>query len=295
MQDNAAAATSCAAIPGELDRAVVEATDALIAVIGRDGRLLHTNPALQRFTGCSEAELLGRHFCDVYVVPEHTSLAVHAVVTALDEGRAHPQEGDWLTGDGTRRRIAMQNNVLRDGTGSPFAIATVGIDVTEERQREAALHTRATTDTLTGARTRGVLFDVLHEHLDPDTGAGCGVLFCDLDDFKTVNDVHGHAVGDLLLREVTARLQAVAGPDDLVARFGGDELVLVRAGADERALEQLTEAVAERMGAPVVVEGVSLPVSVSTGGAVGAPGTRPDDLVATADRRMYRVKARRRR
>ncbi|MGY1620781.1 GGDEF domain-containing protein [Geodermatophilus sp. SYSU D00965] len=296
MDGHAVTATrSCAPTPVDLHRAVVDTTDALIAVIGRDGRLLHANPALQRFTGRTEAELLGRHFCDVYVVPEHVVLAVHAVTTAIEQGLAYPQEGDWLTGDGTRRRIAMQNTVLRDGRGEPFAVATVGIDVTVERDREDELRVRATTDALTGARTRGVLFEVLHEHLDARSGAGCGLLFCDLDDFKTVNDVHGHAVGDVLLREVAARLLEVAAPGDVVARFGGDELVLVRPGTDEVALAELSAAVAARMCAPVVVGDAILPVSVSTGYEVGPPGTLPDDLVAAADRRMYGVKARRRR
>ncbi|MGY1706674.1 diguanylate cyclase domain-containing protein [Geodermatophilus sp. SYSU D00697] len=295
MDGHVATATAWSAgVAADLARAVVDVTDALVAVIGRDGRLLHANPALQRFTGSTEAELLGRHFCDVYVVPEHMLLAVHAVTTALEEGRAHPQEGDWLTGDGTRRRIAMQNNVLCDRTGAPFAIATVGIDVTAERSREEALWTRATTDTLTGARTRAVLFEVLADLLDADTGVGCGLLFCDLDDFKTVNDVHGHAVGDQLLREVTGRLQQVAGPCDVVARFGGDELVVVRPGADERQLQELADAVADRMREPVAVGDSCLTVTVSTGHAVGVPGTRADDLVATADLLMYRVKARRR-
>jgi diguanylate cyclase (GGDEF)-like protein/PAS domain S-box-containing protein len=275
-------------------RAAAEATEALLCVLDADGRILLANPALQDFTGRSAADLLGRVFTDVYVVPEHVELAQDAVARAIATGRAYPQEGDWLTGAGARRRVAMRNAVIRDDDGRPFAVATVGVDVTADRQREARLSRRADTDPLTGVANRSVLFDVLRA-CETEGDVGCGLLFCDLDGFKTVNDEHGHAVGDRVLTQAADRLASLAGPQRLVARFGGDEFVVVCPGAAEADLAELAERVAARFAQPFGGPAGLLHLGVSIGTAVGRPGESADDLVARADRAMYGAKTHRRR
>ena len=275
-------------------RAVAEGTEVLLCVIDAHGRILLANPALQRFTGRTAAELLGRRFTDVYVVPEHVALAQDAVARAVATGRAHPQEGDWLTGTGTRRRVSMRNTVLTDGGGRPYAVATVGVDVTDDPQRDARLHHRAETDLLTGTANRGVLFDVLRVYLDD--GPGCGVLFCDLDDFKAVNDQHGHPVGDRVLAEAATRLAAAVRPEHLVARFGGDEFVVVCPGATDAELEHLADRVTDCVSAhPFAAAGTPMSLGVSVGTALGRPGESADELISRADRAMYGVKTHRRR
>jgi cyclic di-GMP phosphodiesterase Gmr len=274
-------------------RAAAAATEALLCVFDGSGRILLANPALQRFTGRPAAELLGRVFTDVYVVPEHVALALDAVARAIETGRAHPQEGDWLTGSGMRRRVSMRNTVLHDDDGRPFAVACFGVDVTADRQREARLSRRAETDPLTGVANRGVLFDLLRAR--QADGLTCGLLFCDLDGFKAVNDEHGHAVGDRVLTEAADRLAALAGRGHLVARFGGDEFVVVWPGATEADLAGLAQRVAARFAVPFAGPAGLLYLGVSIGTAVGRPGETADDLVARADRAMYGAKTHRRR
>jgi diguanylate cyclase (GGDEF)-like protein/PAS domain S-box-containing protein len=278
-----------------LSEAFVAATGALLTVIAADGRILLANPAVQQFTGRSPDELLGRFFWQVWVLPEHVELAKDAIARAIATGTAHPQEADWLTGDGGRRRVAMHNDVLRDCSGRPYAVATLGIDVTDQRQREARLHERAETDRLTGIPHRGALFDSLRRHLDPVDGAGCTVLFCDLDRFKLVNDDHGHGVGDRLLSEVAARLAELVGPGEVVARFGGDEFVLLVPGDDPDRVSALAGRVVTALATPFEAVCGPLSIGVSVGAAVGHPGEPPDDLIARADRAMYGSKTHRRR
>ncbi len=278
-----------------LAQGLVEGTDALLSVVGADGRILLANPALQRFTGRTADELLGLPFWDVWVVPEHRDLARDAVERAIATGRAHPQEGDWLTADGGRRLVSMRNHVLTGPDDRPYAVACIGIDVTEQRRREEQLSQRARTDRLTGIPNRHTFFEELTRWLDPRSADSCGVLFCDLDGFKAVNDVHGHGVGDAVLVEVAARLQAATGPCDVVARFGGDEFVVLSPRCDDTDVGTLAALVSERMAAPVPTVAGPLRISVSTGTAVGRPGDVPDDVVARADRAMYGAKTRHRR
>jgi diguanylate cyclase (GGDEF)-like protein/PAS domain S-box-containing protein len=278
-----------------LAAALVRFIRALVVIVDRDGRIVLVNPAMERFTGQRAADLVGRLFFDVYVVPEHRALAQDALSRAIATGLAHPQEGDWLAAGGRRRRIAMQIDVLADDDGRPWGLACVGLDVTEERQQEALLHRRSQTDLLTGVANRAALFDRLRRHLDPQDGGGCGVLFCDLDRFKEVNDRYGHGVGDQLLVDAAARLESLTGPDDMVARLGGDEFVVVCPEGDETRLAALARAAVQRFREPFAGPASDLVVGVSVGTAVGSPGQTPDDLVGRADQAMYSAKSRHRR
>jgi cyclic di-GMP phosphodiesterase Gmr len=278
-----------------LSHALVEATQSLICVVDGDGRIVLTNAALERFTGRTADDLLGRAVWDVLVIPEEVDLAQAAVSAAMAGEHLVPAEVDWLADAGIRRRVALHNSVLVDGAGLPYATAFVGTDVTERREREALSARLASTDPLTGVGNRRVVFDALTEHLDAATGAGCGLLFCDVDQFKQVNDRYGHATGDQLLVELARRLRNVAGPRDVIARLGGDEFVLLSPGADEAVLAMLAARVDRVMRAPLQTSGGGLLVGVSVGSAIGRAGDGPDELMARADEAMYGTKSRRRR
>ncbi|MGZ4566830.1 MAG: diguanylate cyclase domain-containing protein [Blastococcus sp.] len=279
----------------QLLRDFVAAVEAMICIADVNGRILLTNPALQAFTGLAEPDLLGRRFWDVFVAPEHRPLARDAVERAMETGRSYPQEGDWLSGDGERRRVTIRTTVLAAAEGRPYAVGFVGLDVTDDRRREEQLHHRAQTDLLTGIANRAALFDALRRCLDVAGGPGCALLFCDLDQFKRVNDDHGHAVGDRLLTEVAERLVEVAGADGLVARFGGDEFVILCPQPDERELGTLARRLVTRVEAPFPGPEGPLHIGVSVGVAVGLPGDTADDLIGRADRAMYGVKTHQRR
>ncbi|GAA2719143.1 GGDEF domain-containing protein [Cellulomonas aerilata] len=280
--------------PRDLLWAVVQATDTLVVVVGTDGRALLVSPSMTRTTGWTEADLLARPHWEVFVAPEDRENARDAHDRAIGLGYAFPQEGDWLDREGGRRRVSMISTVVRDATGRPFAVAFVARDVTEQRRAEAALRRRADTDPLTGLDNRARLFEALGAVLADPAAGGCGLLFCDLDGFKQVNDAHGHHVGDDLLVEVATRLRRIAGPGDAVARLGGDEFVVLSPGADPASLAVLAERVERELSRPVALPTGVVRVGVSVGTAVGAPGSDADALVRSADRGMYRVKTARR-
>jgi diguanylate cyclase (GGDEF)-like protein len=123
------------------------------------------------------------------------------------------------------------------------------------------------------------------------------VLFCDLDHFKRINDSFGHAVGDVVLAEVAARLEQACRAEDTVARIGGDEFVILVEGIDtDEALPSLVGRVRAAFGEPILAGGVRVNLSVS----VGVASTTADDhdgetLLGRADRAMYADKRSRRR
>src|SRR5690606_31336278 len=112
-----------------------------------------------------------------------------------------------------------------------------------------------------------------------------------LDDFKRVNDTHGHPVGDELLIAAGQRLLASVRGSDLVARIGGDEFVVLIDGATDSAVSAITTRITERLSAPVVVSGRTIQTTVSVGVAFATPETTPSDLFRNADTALYRAKA----
>jgi diguanylate cyclase (GGDEF)-like protein len=167
----------------------------------------------------------------------------------------------------------------------------------ERRQRvEAELAHRARHDALTGLPNRIAMQDALDTAL-ADVAAHVtahgtvAVLFCDLDEFKTVNDDLGHSSGDVLLRVAARRLVSALGSRATISRFGGDEFVLVAGDlAEPREAIELGEAVQDALADPFWVSGREVFVTASIGVAYASPGCTPETMLRDADVAMYRAK-----
>ncbi|WP_158550731.1 bifunctional diguanylate cyclase/phosphodiesterase [Geodermatophilus sp. TF02-6] len=163
----------------------------------------------------------------------------------------------------------------------------------QRAQAEEELRVRARTDDLTALLNRPGLAGELASAL-ADTAAGgpdTTVVLLDLDRFKEVNDVLGHAVGDALLRAVATRLTGELPPDTVLARLGGDEFAVLLRGRDDAATGQLTTALLAALRRPFDVDGAVLEVDGSVGVVSSRDGA--DDLLRAADVAMYAAKAER--
>lgn len=148
-------------------------------------------------------------------------------------------------------------------------------------------------DPLTGLPNRTLLFDRLTHALNARrrTGGDVGVLFCDLDGFKGVNDEFGHDVGDELLRLVAQRLLAAARTTDTVGRLAGDEFVVILPAVNgEHGMARATERVRDAVCRPGVARDVPLEPRISVGGVLAADGEDASAVLRRADEAMYRVK-----
>ena len=189
------------------------------------------------------------------------------------------------------------------GPAGPLAAGdgTLGLacwDVSRHVARTRDLAHRATHDPLTGLPDRGLLEDrwVRARSRARRTGSVPVVAFCDVDGLKDLNDAHGHLAGDAALVRIAERLSGASRAEDTVARFGGDEFVVLAESAPDvepQALAQrLREAVAD---VPVELpDGSTLRVSCSVGLVVDDPAASPAEVLARADRHMYEDKRRRR-
>jgi len=162
-------------------------------------------------------------------------------------------------------------------------------------RRQAALAARR--DPLTGTADRAVLRDYLASAMAeiPNGPGALAALFVDLDGFKAVNDAYGHETGDRVIVDVARRLQGAVRPNDLVARYGGDEFVVVCEHVDIRETRAIAARLRRALSHPVGLDGRTIPIGASIGVAITRdPTLAPVRLLAAADADMYRVKASRR-
>jgi len=192
------------------------------------------------------------------------------------------------------RRVTTKRLVIRGTDGAPKYLLGVIEDITERKKAEEQIVHLAHHDALTGLPNRAAFNKRLTEVLDEAGALGrhAAVMCIDLDRFKEVNDVYGHAAGDALLKEVTARLQACA-EGAFIARLGGDEfIILVTEGTQPATAQAIAERLQQSVEADLDIDGHKLRIGLSIGVAL-FPGDAAEatGLLNNADAALYRAKA----
>ena len=297
-----------------LEQAIEAAEDVVMIAVTDEimPRVVRVNRAFYRMTGYSESEIEGRS-PKMLQGPETDPNEV-ARISGLIRTR-QPVQAELLNyrKDGSTFWVQLNIQPVFDDQNYLKYWISIQRDVTERKLAEARMVYQATHDGLTGLPNRNLFEERLGQALiAADTrGVLVGVLFLDLDNFKSVNDSLGHAAGDRFLQQVATRLQTFLHGDEIVARFGGDEFTILlpnitgqtgtgQAGATDVAdLEGAsTEAslVADRLlkaldAAPFMIEGHELTASASIGISIGPTDGRDiGALLRNADTAMYRAK-----
>jgi diguanylate cyclase (GGDEF)-like protein/PAS domain S-box-containing protein len=263
-----------------------------MAISDPEGRFVQVNDALCSLLGLDEAELLGSTVGG-FLAPGEEGLIEHVSVALAQPGASTFRHQHRLVSPTRSLWVEHSASVLRDETGAPVFYVHQFADHTEAHELRQDLEYRASHDALTGVVNRGELMTQLaHSLRRGQGGAGwLGVLFCDIDNLKPLNDEYGHHTGDVAIQIVAERLRSAVRSQDLVARIGGDEFVVLLEGLHSR--EQLA-AIAEKCRAtvqgPVPDQGHSIEVSVSVGAVLAGQDESADEVLARADHALHRAK-----
>jgi diguanylate cyclase (GGDEF)-like protein/PAS domain S-box-containing protein len=251
-------------------------------------RLAHVNDAFCTLVGLRAEQLLGTGWIDT-IHEEDLDGVIERVAAALD-GEEVETKARLVRDDGTVRTTVIRfAHLFTPGVGAGF-VGTIE-DITDRLAFEAKLEHQANHDPLTGLPNRTLLAQYVAGRFQPGTG-GLACLFLDLDNFKVVNDSLGHTAGDELLAEVAQRLRATVRPGDLVARFGGDEFVVVCENVDEDAAVALAGRVSEALARPMRLGGVDIRPYASVGVTVQtSEHVASEELIRDCDIAMYQAKA----
>jgi len=270
--------------------------DYAVFMLDMKGHVTSWNSGVERVLGYDEVEFIGQHFSSIFMPEDiETGEPEKELKTAEAQGQADNER--WhLRKDGTRFWATGAVTPLQDETRRTHGYAVVMRDNTERRLAEERTAHEAAHDHLTGLPNRAFFIEHLKRAIARSKRHASyifAVLFLDLDRFKNINDSLGHVIADQLLVEIGRKLEAALRPEDMVARFGGDEFVVL---LDD--IKDVTDAtrVASRIHAELVspfnLGGNEVFTSTSIGIALSLHGyDRPEDCLRDADTAMYRAKA----
>jgi diguanylate cyclase (GGDEF)-like protein/PAS domain S-box-containing protein len=270
---------------------IVETLEDAVVVLDAFQRVAELNPAAERVLGSTVSDAIGRPI--EQVLPELLVVLDDALpVRTIDlEVRIGAERGG--------RDYEVTVSPLPDDQGRSSGRLIVLRDISERKLAEERLERMAHYDTLTGLPNRKLFGDRLSQAIIRARRSGglVGLLFLDVDNFKDVNDTLGHDVGDLVLKQLAARVQSCVRAEDTVARLSGDEftVILPDANAPEDAAVAASR-ILDALRRPVVVEDRELYVTASIGVCLWpTDGDDPRSLLRNADVAMYRAKARKNR
>ena len=263
------------------------------AIADLEGFPIRVNPALCSLLGRPEELLVGRRW-DEYTHPDETPLR-QAVLMSMAAGHdTYEDERRYVQPDGTVMWASSHVTLVRDGSGLPQYFFTQFQNITGRKQIEYDLAHQALHDALTGLPNRALLADRLVHGLASSRrrGSQLGVMFLDVDHFKMVNDSLGHPAGDDLLQHAAGRIAGTIRPGDTVARFGGDEFVIVCDDVSAIETEEIAERVLQALSQPFLIGNQEITITASLGIAVSNDDATPESLLRDSDAAMYRAKER---
>jgi diguanylate cyclase (GGDEF)-like protein/PAS domain S-box-containing protein len=276
-------------------RSLVANSGDLITVVDQAGVVVYQSPSIEPVLGHAVADFEGTPF--ERLLQEGDRSRFVRLLTREDNkpGDRHTIECSMLHADGSWRQFELQYTDLLDEQ-DVRGIVINGRDVSERKQFETQLAHHAFHDPVTNLANR-VLFKDRVEHAlnralrDAKT---VGLMFIDLDDFKTINDSLGHAAGDVLLKQVAQRLSDTVRPNDTVARFGGDEFaILLEDVQTAQDAADMADRILQALDAPVRIDHTDTYAHASIGICLSQPGASSEaseELLRNADVAMYMAK-----
>jgi diguanylate cyclase (GGDEF)-like protein/PAS domain S-box-containing protein len=276
-------------------RSLVQHAHDLITVVDANATVVYQSPSIEAALGYTPDELVGTRFDGLVLAAESSRL-----LSLLADGPAYAgSESEVIEctlchRDGSPRRFEiLHTNLLEDE--AVRGIVLNGRDISERKAFEQQLEHQAFHDAVTSLANRALFNERVRHALARSRRdhAGVGVIFLDLDDFKTINDSLGHAAGDRVLLEVAKRLATSIRVTDTAARFGGDEFaILLEHNTGLQEASEIAERIVESLKRPLHFEGKEIVVQASLGISLvdSESSVEADELIRNADAAMYIAK-----
>jgi diguanylate cyclase (GGDEF)-like protein/PAS domain S-box-containing protein len=263
--------------------------DEVVFIVREDRSIAFVSPSVHNVLGYTPAEFTSLRTWELIHPDDLPAASATAIELRAAAGnsyrsilRLRRKDGSWVWCE-----IVGQN--MLDEPSVRGVIQTLR-DISERRALEEQLVFQSSHDDLTALSNRRHFLDQLGAALANGT-EGIAVLYLDLDDFKAINDGHGHSIGDQVLRVVADRLRGSSRATDVVGRLGGDEFVsFVRDIADDEAARDVGRRVLDAISGPASVHGVDFVIRTSVGVARSWPGADADGLISRADTALYDAK-----
>lgn len=265
----------------QLHREILETAHEGVWAVGHDGITLFSNAKMAELLGATADDIARKPVWEFFdgealdVVRQHLPLRAR--------GMSDDYELEITSGRGDRRWLLVAGSPLHDGEGTHIGNLGMFTDITNRKHLEQELSRLSLYDSLTSLPNRALLLDRLQRlQLDAErTGDDIAVLFCDIDRFADVNRARGRAVGDELLAALADRFQKLVRESDTVARFGGDEFVVLCPDTDSLRARDLATELCAVAQAPFDIAGERIYISMSVGVA-GTPASDRGDLLDAA-------------
>jgi diguanylate cyclase (GGDEF)-like protein/PAS domain S-box-containing protein len=272
----------------------VARSELAVVHLDRDLVVQAWSPGAAALLGWPAREAVGRSWSELGLSGDPVRARQFALLgSRVLAGESWSGERTWCARNGDPVAIRATAEPVLDDSGVVEGIVLLALDVSGREAYERALVREAMRDPLTGLPNRKQLLDRLERLVQgEETLAGTtAVVFVDLDGFKSVNDEHGHSVGDAVLRAVADRLRTTVRDADMVGRLGGDEFVVLCSIPDARGIRGLRHRIVAAIEAPISIGGRDLSVQASVGVAKVEHGAHADVVLDLADADMYREKA----
>lgn len=271
---------------------VLEETGDSVVVTDALDRILMVNPAFTRLSGLTPSDVVGKN-AELVGLTALRDSHIQGVEQALRELHRWTGESQQICQDGRQIETWMSVSVMRNDAGRVVQHVRVFSDISALKAQQRELIAQARHDSLTGLPNRRAFEERLDQAIARARRSKqtLAVLYVDLDGFKSINDQHGHAVGDQLLMEVSRRLQSCVRTTDTVCRLAGDEFTVILEGAGHMTeVDRICGRIVDKLSLPQELKGCAVAVSSSVGVAVWEMGETPDSVCVRADKAMYAAK-----
>ena len=255
-----------------------------------EGKIVYVNPSCAKILGADKVEdLIGLHLSE-FIHSDYQTFVEQRIENLIKGKELEYLEVKIVSLDGKEKDVEVVSSLIQYNGNS--SIMVVAKDITEQKKTKDFLYHFAYHDALTGLPNRKLFEEKLKETLikAKEDNQEMAVMFLDIDGFKAVNDTFGHNTGDILLQQVTERLQSCVRKHDTLSRRAGDEFTILLPETSSSAAIKIAERVIKSFNPPFLIEGKSIRVTTSIGISIYQDAFNWEQLIKNADLAMYRAK-----